>query len=238
MPKRRAKRTTKEPPASLESKHETLAENQLCSTFSEQEVERRAAAIRAIGNGEIEYTLSHLHNLRSFFAKEQLETPFVQFIEEKCPNIVVVKHDECGECLLHWKALDCNPSLSVTEERAMLPLLGPCGSVGQQGFLAYNNNCGPLPPFCGFPFSVAENMMKTASAQIPDFGFQNHERQIRGIQDSFETPGVSAQRLSIGMTPKTLRLPKPGEMLLSIHGSPLGVFPNENMEAIDESQES
>lgn len=39
-------------------------------------------------------------------------------------------------------------------------------------------------------------------------------------------------RLSVGMTPKTLRLPKPGEMLLSVHGSPLGVYKEDNMEAI------
>ena len=34
------------------------------------------------------------------------------------------------------------------------------------------------------------------------------------------------------MTPKTLRLPKPGEMLLSVRGSPLGVYKEDNMEAI------
>ena len=34
------------------------------------------------------------------------------------------------------------------------------------------------------------------------------------------------------MTPKSRRLPKPGEMLLSVHGSPLGVFKEDNMEAI------
>lgn len=39
-------------------------------------------------------------------------------------------------------------------------------------------------------------------------------------------------RLSVGMTPKTLRLPKPGEMLLSVHGSPLGVYKEDNMEAV------
>lgn len=43
---------------------------------------------------------------------------------------------------------------------------------------------------------------------------------------------LSSQRLSIGMTPKTLRLPKPGEMLLSVRGSPLGVYKEENMEVI------
>nr|POF26910.1 hypothetical protein CFP56_37684 [Quercus suber] len=48
---------------------------------------------------------------------------------------------------------------------------------------------------------------------------------------------VSSRRLSIGMTPKTLRLRKPGEMLLSVHGSPLGVYKEVNMEAIHESDE-
>ncbi|KAF4356085.1 hypothetical protein G4B88_015365 [Cannabis sativa] len=43
---------------------------------------------------------------------------------------------------------------------------------------------------------------------------------------------MSSQRLSVGMTPKTLRLPKPGEMLLSVRGSPLGVYKEDNMEAI------
>lgn len=49
--------------------------------------------------------------------------------------------------------------------------------------------------------------------------------------------GCSSQRMSVvGMTPKTLRLPKKGEMLLSVRGSPLGVYneqeDNINMEAI------
>ncbi|GMP75508.1 hypothetical protein CsSME_00032568 [Camellia sinensis var. sinensis] len=47
-----------------------------------------------------------------------------------------------------------------------------------------------------------------------------------------EMPEASSHGgLSVGMTPKTLRLPKHGEMLLSVHGSPLGVY-KEDMEAI------
>lgn len=42
----------------------------------------------------------------------------------------------------------------------------------------------------------------------------------------------SSHRLSVGMTPKTLRLPKHGEMLLSVHGSPLGLYKEDKMEAI------
>ncbi|XP_038721216.1 uncharacterized protein LOC120013466 isoform X5 [Tripterygium wilfordii] len=56
--------------------------------------------------------------------------------------------------------------------------------------------------------------------------------QMPGMHSGLKTPGVSSQRLSIGMTPKTLRVPKPGEMLLSVHGSPLGVYKDDNMEAI------
>lgn len=43
---------------------------------------------------------------------------------------------------------------------------------------------------------------------------------------------ATCQRLSIGMTSKTLRLPKPGQMLLAVHGSPLGVYIEESMEAL------
>ncbi|XP_058005470.1 uncharacterized protein LOC110671028 [Hevea brasiliensis] len=57
------------------------------------------------------------------------------------------------------------------------------------------------------------------------------------LGDGLRTPGATSQRLSIGMTPKTLRLPKPGEMLLSVRGSPLGVYKEDNMEAIQESEE-
>ncbi|XP_011623577.1 uncharacterized protein LOC18434688 isoform X4 [Amborella trichopoda] len=177
MPKRRAKRTTKEPPASLESKHEPLVEKQLYSTFSEQEVERREAAIRAIGNGEIEYMLSHLRNLHSFFTKEQLETPFLQFIEEKCPNIMVVKHDEYGECLLQWKALDCSPSLSFPEDKTMLPLLGPCGSVGQQGYLAYPHNCDTLPAFGWLPIFSGREQNEDFRCADPGFSFSESGKE-------------------------------------------------------------
>ena len=42
----------------------------------------------------------------------------------------------------------------------------------------------------------------------------------------------TSQRMSVGVTPKTLRQPKRGEMLLSVHGSPLGLYEEDNMGAI------
>ncbi|GJM87135.1 hypothetical protein PR202_ga03060 [Eleusine coracana subsp. coracana] len=59
--------------------------------------------------------------------------------------------------------------------------------------------------------------------------------QVAGATDAFQTPGAVSSRLSLGMTPKTVRLPKNGEMLLSVHGSPLGVYKEENLAAIQES---
>ncbi|XP_072052256.1 uncharacterized protein [Arachis hypogaea] len=50
------------------------------------------------------------------------------------------------------------------------------------------------------------------------------EAQTLTSQEGLQTPNVSSQRLSVGMTPKILRLPKPSEMLLSVHGSPFGVY--------------
>lgn len=44
---------------------------------------------------------------------------------------------------------------------------------------------------------------------------------------------VANHRLSVGVTPKSLRLPKHGEMLLSVRGSPLGVYREENLETIN-----
>ncbi|XP_020969833.1 uncharacterized protein LOC110268263 [Arachis ipaensis] len=71
-----------------------------------------------------------------------------------------------------------------------------------------------------------------------DFVFKEPcEAQTLTSQEGLQTPNVSSQRLSVGMTPKTLRLPKPSEMLLSVHGSPFGVYKENNMEAIYESEE-
>ncbi|KAB5556553.1 hypothetical protein DKX38_007462 [Salix brachista] len=59
------------------------------------------------------------------------------------------------------------------------------------------------------------------------------DSQMLGMHDGIRTPGVTSQRQSIGMTPKTQRLPKRGEILLSVRGSPLGVYKEDNMEAIN-----
>ncbi|WVZ21019.1 hypothetical protein V8G54_008341 [Vigna mungo] len=61
---------------------------------------------------------------------------------------------------------------------------------------------------------------------------ESSDTHTLAVQEGLQTPGVTSQRFSIGMTPKTVRVPKPGEMLFSAHQSPLGVFKENNMEAI------
>ena len=56
---------------------------------------------------------------------------------------------------------------------------------------------------------------------------------VPGLRISILLQQAVSNRLSCGMTPKTVRLPKNGEMLLSVRGSPLGVYKEENLSAIE-----
>ncbi|KQK01159.1 hypothetical protein BRADI_3g54150v3 [Brachypodium distachyon] len=78
---------------------------------------------------------------------------------------------------------------------------------------------------------------KISRASIPAAtGFQFSADSVqKNFKEITETPGAMSSRLSFGMTPKTVRLPKPGEMLLSVHGSPLGMYKEDNLAAITES---
>jgi len=83
--------------------------------------------------------------------------------------------------------------------------------------------------------SVGKDFYRHTSS-FSDFSWSElPEGQMAGAGDAFQTPEVVSNQLSLGMTPKTVRLPKNGEMLLSVHGSPLGVYKEENLEAIQES---
>ncbi|XP_058073384.1 uncharacterized protein LOC131222359 [Magnolia sinica] len=242
MAKRRAKKTIKEQHSTLErdsnNTQEELpapVEKQLC-TFSNHEVERRITAIQAIRDAEIEHLLTQLRLLRSYFSKEQLETPALQFFAKNLPSLSVVKNEEDGQFELEWKSKDNNPPISYDDER------NGCASFMQRTSIGYPDCSDAFPAISGFQFSseaVKTNFLEAASLHIQDFGLEElSQTQMLGFQDAFQTPGVNSQRLSVGVTPKTLRLPKNGEMLLSVRGSPLGVYREEdNMEAIHESEE-
>ncbi|KAK5783125.1 putative cytochrome P450 [Gossypium arboreum] len=239
MAKRRAKKTVKEVPASAEcevernDRKEGQNEENIPGLI-DQEVERQCAAIRALRDVEIEHMLTALRLLRSYCNEEQLQTPALQFFNDNLPNLSIVRNAENGQFEVQWKHEDGNISIHGADGRDVH------ASLLHRMSLVYAN-CPSIPSFSGFELSTEaarKSLLRVDSQQIKDFVLEGtSESQMFGMHDGLQTPGVTSQRLSIGMTPKTKRLPKPGEILLSVHGSPLGVYKEENMEAIHESEE-
>ncbi|XP_059624346.1 uncharacterized protein LOC132267254 [Cornus florida] len=234
MAKRRVKRTVKPSASSPVSNVDGAGPSKPPTEKREdasrdQEVERQSAAIRAIRDMEIDHLLTALRLLRSYFNKEQLQTPVLQFFRENLPDLSIVRKD--GEYEVQWKDKDGNLSMSQADRRSIH------ASLLHRMSMVYPDCSAAMPPFGGFEFS-------SKAGKAGPFGVDNlqvleepSDTQMFGLQDGLQTPAVSSQRLSVGMTPKTLRLPKHGEMLLSVHGSPLGVYKEDNMEAINESEE-
>uniref|UniRef100_A0A5B7ART7 Borealin C-terminal domain-containing protein n=2 Tax=Davidia involucrata TaxID=16924 RepID=A0A5B7ART7_DAVIN len=201
--------------------------------FRDQEVEPQIAAIRAIREMEIEHLMTGLRLLCSYF-KDQLQTPVLQFFKENLPNLSVVRNGKGEQYEVQWKDRDGNVSMNQADERSLH------ASLLHRMSIAYPDCSAAMPSFGGFEFSseaVKMSLLGADNLQIRDFVLEEPSNtQMIGLQDGLQTPGVSSQRLSVGMTPKTLRLPKHGEMLVSVHGSPLGVYKEDNLEAIHESE--
>ncbi|KAH7688348.1 Creatinase/Aminopeptidase P/Spt16 N-terminal protein [Dioscorea alata] len=190
--------------------------------FSDQEVERRIAAIQAIQAAEVESLLSRLRLLRSYLSKEQLDTCALTFFQKNLPNLSVVKNEK-------YKVYELEYNNKSND------LLGNHGHA-LNIHVSTDNICQPSSDLYLSAKSVKNSFLDAANYCIPDFVFDEQtENLIAGMRDAFQTPGNTSNRLSFGMTPKTQRVPKHGEMLLSVHGSPLGVYREDNLEAIHES---
>uniref|UniRef100_A0A7C8YUA2 Borealin C-terminal domain-containing protein n=1 Tax=Opuntia streptacantha TaxID=393608 RepID=A0A7C8YUA2_OPUST len=235
MAKRRAKRTGNQPSVAHDT--DTAAEvkqDKNGGSSTEQELERQIATVKAISDIQVEHLLTGLRLLRSNFTEEQLRIPVLLFFEDNLPNVSVVRDgDEHFE--LRWKDEDGNLSMYTAANRDIH------ASLLHRMSIAYPSCSAARQSFGGYQFSAGT--IKTSFVGADDLPMGNYMSQeslnnlMLGLPEGLQTPGVNSQRLSIGMTPKTLRLPKPGEMLLSVHGSPLGVYKEDNMEAIHESEE-
>ncbi|THG12298.1 hypothetical protein TEA_001485 [Camellia sinensis var. sinensis] len=210
-------------------------------------VERRIAVSRAIRDVETDQLLTGLRLLRSYFKKEQLQTPVLQFFKENLPNLSIVKNGKDGQYAVQWRDKEGNLSMNQAGRDMHKPLLHRIS-------IAYPGCSTAMQSFGGIEFSrkaVKASLLGADNLQISDFvcSFvisvaaatfvleELSDTQMLGLQDGLQTPGASSHGgLSVGMTPKTLRLPKHGEMLLSVHGSPLGVY-KEDMEAIHDTKE-
>ncbi|XP_065876161.1 uncharacterized protein [Euphorbia lathyris] len=237
MARRRAKKTVKETASSsghsADGNQPQIEEKEKQPSLIYQEVERQSSAIRAIRDMEIEHSLIRLRLLRSYLSEEKLQTPAIQFFRENLPSISVLKNCENGQFEVQWNDKEDNISISRAPDEKDVH-----ASLLRRLSIAYHD-CSANPSFGGFGFAgdtVRTSLLSVDDLQIRDFGLEGPSDSQMFI-DGLHTPGANSQRMSVGMTPKTLRLPKPGEMLLSVHGSPLGVYKEDNMEAIHESEE-
>ncbi|XP_058778182.1 uncharacterized protein LOC131652358 [Vicia villosa] len=220
MPRGRPKRNVKPTQSVLEPTQTHFMDHEI------QALERQIGEIRTVKEVKTKHLLEDLRLLRSSFTEEQLQKPVLEIFEQILPNLSIVNDKESNKCEVTWK--DKAPmSMSMNYDDVHTSLL-------QRLSMAY--------PHC--PSSVPHSTGRTSyvgagNPYLKDFVLEElSEAQTLTMQEGLETPGVSSQRMSVGMTPKTLRLPKPGEMLLSVHGSPLGAYKDNNMEAIQESEES
>ncbi|KAL8511688.1 hypothetical protein ACS0TY_018205 [Phlomoides rotata] len=192
--------------------------------FNDHEVEHRSAAIRALRDVEIEQLLTTLRLLRSYLSKDQLEVPVKQFFQENLPNLCIAEKGNDGQYEVKWEDKDVNLHASLLHRFSV----------------AYPDFSAGIP-LGGFDFSnqsVKTTLLGADKLQIRSLVFDEpSDSEILQPKDGLKTPNVNNDRLSFGVTPKTLRHPRYGEMLLSVHGSPLGVYKEDNMETIEETED-
>ncbi|WVZ74985.1 hypothetical protein U9M48_023096 [Paspalum notatum var. saurae] len=184
---------------------------------SHRERARRVAAIKAIKDAEAGNIRYQLQLAQSYFLKEQLEANALEYFQENCPNLSAVPNEKYDVLELKWRDDDKCMIRDFLDDKIL------------------RASIASLPNANGLHFpgdSVGKDFYRRTSG-CSDFAWgELPEGQMAGAADAFQTPGAMSNRLSLGMTPKTVRLPKNGEMLLSVHGSPLGVYKEENLAAI------
>ncbi|RDX94876.1 hypothetical protein CR513_22681 [Mucuna pruriens] len=224
MPKRRTKKTAKATEPIPEPQTQTQPPQFI--DLEIQAMERQIGAIRAVRDVEIEHLLTELRLLRSRFSSEELQKPLLQVFEETLPNLSVVNDEGSKKVEVKWREKEsCNDGMDV--HASLLQRLSIASIPRFPGFEYSTNAAGTSLVTGRMSFIGADNL------HFDDIALEEpSDTQTLALQEGLQTPGVTSQRLSVGMTPKTLRLPKPGEMLLSVHGSPLGVYKENNMEAI------
>ncbi|RYR23705.1 hypothetical protein Ahy_B02g057184 [Arachis hypogaea] len=169
----------------------------------EIEVERQISAIRVVRDVDIERLLMELRLVRSCFSEELLRKPMLQVLEETLPNLSIVKDEGNGKFDVKWK--ERRSKMSTT-----------CGGVGrnllaflfQRLSIAFPSECpSSVPHFGGFEYSSNTGSVLFLRSHV--------KLKLSQVKKVFRLPmSVSSQHLSVGMTPKTFRLPKPGETLL------------------------
>ncbi|EPS61862.1 hypothetical protein M569_12932 [Genlisea aurea] len=200
----------------------------------DSEVERQCAAIVALRDVEIEQLRATIRFLRrSYFSQEQLQTPLLQFFEENLPNLTLPD----GQHEPDWKIEEANLSLDHPAANQFMQ-----ASLLHRLSTAHPSYSAAISSFRGFKFSAKSGLPGADKLQTTYPAWDGYSNsKITGLKDMLQTPNaINSHRLSVGVTPNTRRLPKYGEMLMSVRGSPLGVYKEEDtttMETIQEAED-
>lgn len=116
-------------------------------------VESQITAIRTICDVEVGRLLTGIRLLRSYFSKDQLQTPVQQFFQDNYPNLAVVRNGRDGKYEVQWKEKDGNLNMNQADRgnihasllrrismaypdcSATMPFLGSCGFSSKTGII-------------------------------------------------------------------------------------------------------
>lgn len=193
---------------------------QMMMDLNHREAERHIVAIREVRNAKVEGYLVQLQVALSMLSKEVRAMRLDEFVSRFCPDRELIRDPDSCMIELRHKVRD-----SMSFE---FPTKNP----------SLQNLVQPTP--CGLPFS--SSTVKDMSRQMADKIAQDEpdDEEFLKFMESFRSSKFFHSNLTTprtdghSMTPKTTRLPKKGEALLSVNGSPLGVFEKDGIEAIPE----
>lgn len=130
-------------------------------------VERQVGAIRAVRDVEVEHLLTELRLLRSYFSKEQLQTPVLQFFKESLPNLSIVNDKENKKFEVTWNDTDNRLSMSCAEGRDVH------ASLLQRLSMAFPDCSAAVPPLGGFEYSGKAGGFFSLCIYLNSFSFLN-----------------------------------------------------------------
>ncbi|CAM6087955.1 unnamed protein product [Calypogeia fissa] len=206
---------------------------QACDAI-DAEVKRRSATIRALAAVQYESFKAQLDLQMSKLSTEELNTPLDEYLK-KCPNLKAVKRADGSIQLL--KNSSPYPKLEESK-RNLQDLLTKAKDGASKGI-----NSSLFSPYTQPNLPASQSGTSQHVTQEPKEGLGGEEldwtdyymrlqslgynaalTSSLGNYNKLNTPMMFGSGVRTGVTPKTLRLPKPGETMLSVNGSPLGRF--------------
>lgn len=88
-----------------------------------------------------------LRLIRSYFSKEQLQVPVLQFFKEKLPNLSLAKTGKDDQYEVKWKHKDGNVTLDHADERTLH------AALLNRLSMAYSDLSAGIPSLGAFEFS-------------------------------------------------------------------------------------